>query len=468
VSSRSFSAYLADVAPEAALRIQSSQPRALVNLADKVIFNQLTEEAAKTPSASEPSLSQPNIDAGSPNAQADKIKQAFEAVEAANRRDRGAGRPNVAVSVGKPAENSSSSVDHSRQISAWAQSALLADPLNARALRILGQIADGAKDEPRAVRFMQASARLSLNEGFAVYWMMQKSFEKRDYDSTLYYADAFLMGQPVEINLVMPTLVKMAESKEASDSLKKFLAKNPPWLFRFFAVLPESVTDARTPLDLLLALKDTKAAPSAEDVDHYLSFLASHKLFDLAYYTWLQFLPPEQLRSLGLVFNGSFETKPTGSPFDWVISPGTNVTIDIVARPDEKSQHALLIEFQQGRVDFRGVVQLIALAPGNYRFNAKYRGNVVGQRGLKWTIVCAGGPIDPIAESKLIAGVVPSWTDTEFKFSVPSVGCRGQYLRLDLDARSASEQFVSGSIWFDEVGILRLADTAQKKANSDH
>jgi hypothetical protein len=467
VTSGSMAAYLADAAPEAALIIRPSQPTALVNLADKMMLDLMGEEA-KTPDARLPIASQSNADADPlPAQQADKIKRAFEAFEASKRRENSDGRQNPSAAGSQPSKNLGASAESSRRIRAWAEPALLAEPLNARALRILGQVADIAQDDARAFQLMQASVHLSLNEGLAVYWMANKSLERRDYPSTLYYADAFLRGSPNLISLVMPMLVQMAESKDGNDNVKKLLATNPPWRDRFFAVLPDSVTDARTPLDLLLATSDSTTGPSVVNIDNYLKFLTDHKLFELAYYAWLQFLPPEQLRTAGYIFNGSFETRPTGSPFDWVITPGAGVTIDILPRPGDKTQHALLLEFAHGRVNFQGIAQLIMLPPGSYRFNGKYTGEIVGQRGLKWRILCAGGSALQIGESKMITGVASNWRDIDFSFLVPDKDCRGQYVRLDLDARMASEQFVSGSIWFDEVGISRVADTAQKP-NSDH
>jgi hypothetical protein len=55
----------------------------------------------------------------------------------------------------------------------------------------------------------------------------------------------------------------------------------------------------------------------------------------------------------------------------------------------------------------------------------------------------------------MVTGVTPAWKDFSFSFTVPSDDCRAQYVRLTLDARSASEQLVSGAIWYDELRISR-------------
>ncbi len=340
------------------------------------------------------------------------------------------------------------------------ESALLGDPINAAALRIVGQLADRMHDEARAWQFMQTAARYSMNESFAVAWMVDRSFEKKDYESALYYADVLLRTRPQLINYVVPTLAQIAENKAASGMLGKLLSGNPPWRGQFFGALPGNVVDARTPLDLLAAVKESPNPPTADDLRGYLNFLIGHKFYPLAYYAWLQFLPAEQLTSLGLLFNGHFETTPSGLPFDWVIMPGTGVTIDVAPAPDREGGRALVVAFELGRVDFGGVTQLIMLAPGKYELHGQYTGEIVGPRGLKWRVTCAGGSM--VGESAMIAGRTSAWKDIEFNFTVQGADCPAQYLHLDLDARMSSEQFASGTLWFDDLRITRLDDSASE------
>jgi hypothetical protein len=219
-------------------------------------------------------------------------------------------------------------------------------------------------------------------------------------------------------------------------------------------VLPTRISDARTPLHLLLSLKDTPSPATTAELRPYLDVLIRYKFYELAYYAWLQFLPPEQLKRIGFLNNGSFENSPSGLPFDWVISPGSAVTIDIAARPDHDQKRALFIEFGHGRVDFRDVTQLIMLGPGSYQLHGRYQGEVVGRRGLQWRVTCADAAQTRVGESTIFNGLAPTWKDFSVSFTVPDSGCHAQYVRLALDARSASEQFVSGSIWYDELSIV--------------
>jgi tetratricopeptide (TPR) repeat protein len=399
VTSRTFAAYLAIAAPEQALVLRPHQSAALLSLADQ----KLGEIAGDAKSSGD-----------------------------------------LAV-VG--------------QLRVLTQAALSDAPLNARALRILGQLSDLAHDDTQAWKFMAASAHYSMNESPAVAWLADKSFEKEDYESALHYADVLLRTRPQLISYAMPMLGRLAEEKDAVSELKELLSKNPPWRPAFFEAIPRNVSDARTPLELLSAVKQSPSPPTNDDLRGYLNFLIARKLYALAYYAWLQFLPEDQLGSIGLLFNASFETEPSGLPFDWVIPPGTGVSVALAPAPDLEDGRALSIAFDQGRVEFPGITQLVVLPPGKYRFSARHLGEVIGQRGLKWRVSCAGGA--NIGESAMIAGRLTAWKSFEFGFEVPGTECPAQYLRLDLDARMSSEQFVSGTVWADDAQLIRLPDLAK-------
>ena len=453
VISRSLVAYLAAVAPEAALILRPTNPMALVSLADKALNFDLAEKDAKPAGTIVPDQASPD--------DADATLEASGRIPAfAMLASKGASDNRNTDPAAKPVDPFGPAERETReQIRDWAELALLNDPLNARALRILGQLSHGAADEERAAKLMQGAANRSLRESMAVHWLMQKSLEKKDHISAIQYADVLLRTRRRFAEPVTATLVQIAENKEASGELKKLLAENPPWRAEFFSAALHSITDARTPLDLLLSIKHAPSPPTAAELRAYLNFLIEHKFEELAHYAWLQFLSPEQLNGAGLLFNGSFEFLPSGLPFDWVIAPGSGVTIDTVARPNQDGQHALFMEFGHGRVDFGGITQLILLSPGSYQIKGKFKGQLRGRRGFEWRVTCAGGETMPIGKSPMVTGVTPAWQEFEFFFTVPDVGCRAQHLRLELAARSASEQLVSGSLWYDELNISRMPES---------
>ena len=455
VVSRSLVAYLAHNAPEVALTLSPSDPQALLRVAEENL-GVLQHSEALAPSSA-PVTEPPAGRDETTSARLHIWSELAKTIDKGQRRDV-AGDASIPAVLGGGPGIAPLTRD---QLRALTELALTRDPLNARALRILGQIADATSDETRAANFMQAAAHDSIREGMAVYWLMQKSYEKHDYDKSLHNADALLRTRSQVMALVLPTLARIAENPKANNKLANLLAENPPWRRAFFSALPRAISDARTPLELLLAIKDTPTPPVAEDIREYVNFLIEHKFFELAYYTWLQFLPAEQLSKVGLLYNGSFEFTPSGLSFDWMIPSGAGVTTEILPRTDADGDNALSITFEQGRVEFNGVTQLLMLAPGDYDFKGKFKGELIGRRGLKWRISCAGGSA-PLAESEMMIGTNPIWKDIEFTFTVPSENCRAQQLRLDLDARMSSEQLVTGEMWIDELQISRRAAAGDK------
>ncbi|MGA8170633.1 MAG: hypothetical protein WB816_07360 [Methylocystis sp.] len=340
------------------------------------------------------------------------------------------------------------------------ETALLIDPLPSRAYRLLGQIANDEDLAQKAETLMLAATRHSLKESFAVNWMMWKNFERKDYPIAAYYADALLCSGGGYLEYVAPILARMAEDNNGKKEVEKLLAANPSWRRAFLNVLGTYVTDARTPFYLFLGLKDTQAPATAEELNSYQSFLFQHKLYALAYYVWRQFLPLEELAATGSLFNGDFEVKPSGSAFDWWAPAGANVVVDFASRTENALDHALVVEFGPGRVEFPGVYQTTVLPPGAYSFKGSLKGEVVGPRGVVWDISCRDGA--SLGQSEMLVGSFPDWRAFEFSLVVPKTNCPAQLVKLKLVARSPSEQLVSGAIWFDELSISRQKEKTFK------
>jgi hypothetical protein len=454
VTTRSLAAYLASAAPESALRLHATDARALLALAERNLAQSQAEAARRAG----PPTADPNVrEKGETERGANRLRLwAEQALRTAEGNAGEVGAAERQTAAGQPVP-SGPSPQAREQMRAWTEVALASDPLNARALSVMGQLAYAAGDEAGMARFFQAAARRSIRESVALYWLMRKSYETRDYATALYCADALLRTRSQAASYVMPVLLHMAENRSANGGLKQALIDNPPWRPSFLSLLGQKAADPRATLELLLAIRETTNPPTMMELRNFIGSLIGRKEYELAYYAWLQFLPQEQLSSMGLLFNGSFEVRPSGLPFDWVIGEGQGVTVETAERPDRDGQRALFIEFGHGRIEFPGVQQLTMLAPGSYEFKGRYKGEIIGKRGLVWRIACADKPGSPIGESAMATGASPKWKEVEFAFTVPDAGCRAQQVRLEHDARMPSEQMVTGSIWYDELRIVRAA-----------
>ena len=126
---------------------------------------------------------------------------------------------------------------------------------------------------------------------------------------------------------------------------------------------------------------------------------------------------------------------------------------------------ALSLQFGPGRIDYRDIAELLVLSPGGYSFSGKYKADLISERGLQWRIACAGDKATELGQSEAISVTNPDWKDFEFSFTVPETDCPAQYLRLVFDARSASERFISGTIRYADLRIVRTPEPEPAAAN---
>jgi hypothetical protein len=333
--------------------------------------------------------------------------------------------------------------------------ALYFEPMNARALELLGILAANDGDASRAATSMSAALKLSKRSPAALYFCMSRKLAEGDLREVVALADALLRIRPLAVPSIAPILIRVAAETEGANRIADALARSPPWRGRFFRFLNSDPAFASGTLALLLALKTSPEPPTEQEIDPFLWALAAHGKYKLAYAAWLQLLPPDSLGEAKFLFNGSFQFPPTSSPFDWRI-PGADGLIAEIAPSDAgPGKNALSLVFGGGRVEFNPISQTLMLPPGRYLLSGALKGEIAGLRGLKWQIACvAPASQNAFAETTMILGKFAGWTPFSLLFEVP-LACTAQIVRLILDAHSATERLVSGSVAFTELTIAR-------------
>jgi hypothetical protein len=335
----------------------------------------------------------------------------------------------------------------------WAERALLASPLNARAFTMLGLIAERKGDQKSADALMRIAATRTWRDQTTDEWLLNNEAHRGDYAQALPYADALLR---ISYNFqpeLFPVLASFTVDPRAFEALTAFLATAPPWRPWFLSELSARLANKTRLVQLYAALNDSENRPTKNELRPYLMRLIQGENFELAYQTWHATLPPPQRADETHPFNRDFDFPVDGQPFNWSLEavPGANVRV--VSTVDGGKKRALLAEFAGARVRFANVKQLMLLPPGDYSFSGKVRtAELRTVRGLWWRIFCANASANSLANTELVSGTIP-WTDFAVKFQVPATDCGAQWLQLELPARIEPELRIEGQAWYQDLRI---------------
>lgn len=254
--------------------------------------------------------------------------------------------------------------------------------------------------------------------------------------------------------IVAPIIAQVLTTPAAADEVVKILGAAPAWRQAFFRFLNGHAKETEKLASLLLALRGTPHPPTQVEVDGGITSLVRNKKFELAYYTWLQFLPPVKLEEAKLLFNSDFRFEPTPSPFDWSMRQGDGVVAEITTERAQQERTVLSIDFGGGGVNFRPIAQTIILAPGRYHLSVRAKGLLDGSRGLQWQVACLVPLPKVVGETPMLLGAHPQWDVLTSRFEVQSE-CKAQTVSLIHAARSPSETLLSGSVAFADLELKR-------------
>lgn len=345
------------------------------------------------------------------------------------------------------AERQLASGQHGRAV-ATARHLLSVEPLEGRGFRVLAQAAQQAGDLPQALALYRIAARRSPRDVVAHAWLTQHDLNSGDYQAALQRIDLILRISPRLNATLLPILANLAGDPGFAIELVRSLQARPSWREGFLNTL-QAGDDAQATQRVLSALQHQGGLSEAE-FDRWIEHLISKGRWGEAYSRWAGPLAARKLR-LTPVYNGGFESPPSNRGFDWRVTRLPGVVLQFV--PDTSAKGlAAHASFRNRPVPGVNLEQLLLLAPGRYRLQARMRADALrSERGLEWVVLCAGSS-EPVAVSDRVQGTF-GWRGVGADFTVPATGCEGQWLRLRNPAPAGSAQLVSGDLWFDDVTI---------------
>jgi hypothetical protein len=334
----------------------------------------------------------------------------------------------------------------------YAVRSLRANPLQGAAYRVLAARAPTA--DARAQLYDIAAARAPRDIP-SLAWLLDHALAERRHAAAMDQLDQMLRIEPGSIVALFPAVEHLASQPDAQSHLTALLGRSPPWRERVLVGLAQRTANPAAVSGVFEQLRTSDGGLSERELGAWLDRLFKAREWGWAYLFWATQLPAEKRERLGNVFDGGFEWAPTNLGFDWRMGRVPGATIDRSAIDGITGTSALRVSFDYQRVAFDHVSQLLALPAGRYRLEGRARTeNLQTSRGLAWSVACAEGG-KPIASTSAFSGN-HAWRAFTLDLEIPAEACGGQWLRLQLPARIPSEQYIGGTIWFDDLRMLRI------------
>lgn len=338
---------------------------------------------------------------------------------------------------------------------ALARAALSANPLEGRAFRVLAQLAEAAGNQAEAIRFYERASALSPRDIPTHMWLEGYYLSSGKPVEALRHIDLLLRIEPEKNWRQYHLLQAMAGFPPAHAALAAALIRQPPWRERFFAqICADAPGSSVAVTPLMNALRQAPGGLTGDELSHWLDCMSRDRRWGEAYLTWVASLPSDRQTGLANVFNGGFEYEPSGIGFDWRVKTAPGFLIERLPTQGAEGETALRISFQEGRIQFNHLRQLLVLSPGAYRWQGRSRAEGLrSEPGLVWTVQCAEDN-KQLAATSPVTGLTP-WRDIQMNFEVPTQGCGAQWLQLAVPARTKAEQRIGGRAWFDDIRVVR-------------
>jgi len=312
-----------------------------------------------------------------------------------------------------------------------------------------GNTPDGAVDFASRVMPGYADVRLQA----AYYW-----FSRGRYARGVENWSAAVLARPSLKPDIFPAMMEILESPGGMDFVSGLTTEPPAWWPEFFSYVSANAGRLQTMPQLYALRKRARKPVSETERNVYADWLIDHGRWPEAYVTWINGLNLSGggQRHIGQPYNGSFEQPFRKGTFNWKTTNHRGLEVDAAPTFGAAGSKALRVRFYGEPLQFDYLRQFELLMPGHYRLQGRAHVDTLrATQGIQWSIECSPDGGNPLGSSERFVGSRP-WHDFAFEFDVPEKKCAGQILRLHASGGSVDDLTIQGTIWFDNLRIMRL------------
>jgi hypothetical protein len=277
----------------------------------------------------------------------------------------------------------------------------------------------------------------------------------------MFHIDGLLRSRPKLSEQVFKVLSQLQQIPEGMKSLAALLKETPPWRRPYLSAVYAEDATGKVAFQLLASIRKAGGTITDEELRSYIGTQITKKNDEIAYFTWLDSLDEESLKSVALLYDGTFERLPRNQYFDWTITPYPNAKIDVSTKPGDPSNKVLSIEFFGGRVAFGHVQQYLKLQPGDYEVSGEWSAKTFkSPSGLRWQVYCLRGAVGSPPSQQL--STTSAWEKFSFPVTIPAENCDTQLLQLQSASGAALDQRFDGQIFFDNISVANKSLTRKE------
>lgn len=339
-----------------------------------------------------------------------------------------------------------------------AEGALRFNVADARLYSLIGEIKYRQGEKDKAYGLFDQARKLSKTEIHALKRSISHSIERGDLPKAVNEIDTLLRRWPDQFPAVTNGLPTILSNPDGYQAMLTAIRADAPWRADLFAALRTTAEGLDAANHLLLDLTGSGAPPTSRELSVVIGGYIGQKKYEPAYRLFLFSLSDQERRLGGYIFNSTFDSMPSGKPFDWQPrdQPGVEVTF-ATSRNAPEGEGGATVRFLNTPVKNPALQQYIALPPGSYKVSliASAR-NLKLPKGLFWSINCVD-PVGEIARFDIPEGTFNRQNLSQ-DFSVGPAACPMQVLKLATAAIAESWRFrYVGTLIMHKLSIERLS-----------
>lgn len=301
--------------------------------------------------------------------------------------------------------------------------AVTRQPLNSRAVRLLGYVEDVRGNRAAASKVLKLAESLSRRDAGTQLWLLEDAVRGNDVPAVLAHYDRMLRTSNDSRNVLFPILTSALSNAEVRASFAKFIRNPPPWLSTY---LSYAILEGRDPASIADAIAVAGGLPRTLQFQllssQLLDRLVSASQFSRArqYYLSLPGREATALQSVGLT-EASVDT--SFGPIAWQPTVSGSSGAELAA-------HGRQLYFRiYGASGERTSVarKMLMLLPGKYAFSfSTFSTESDSDSAIGVVVGCKAGTVDTILlDSRVALG--SGRRKHQVAFTVPSA-CEAQFV----------------------------------------